>query len=310
MECIQKVLVQIAVGGWQTRYEIQKKTKISHGSVHNSTETLRDVMGAIVNRTIGVTRKKEPLQEWGLTEYGLCLAMDWRLSESIERKPERPADEKIFKMKIISDYKQIVTNWGGLLPLPLKKWGVLSEHIADNELIAALFASSKAITNQKKGSVSNIERSFAELFFMPLTEVFPEPLSFSLGNWIQAIQADLDLKDFVRKSLLRKKKLSQTTYKKEKEHQDKMLIAMSETDSGENSSPQLSSPNGHLSSHTIASRLFKINFLYHTVYFLKKRDGIIENTVRNNILQLLECDALSEKPYWLERFSLIAQYLV
>lgn len=110
-QSLQKVLLEIAKEGPETKYQVEKATKVNHASVHENVKKLLS-WGAVEGEEIGITRTGQPKISYKLTFWGFCLAI-------------RTAD--------IGDIDKIVKKWRHLEPLMLGKWEYFKEKIGVKE---------------------------------------------------------------------------------------------------------------------------------------------------------------------------------
>jgi hypothetical protein len=95
-----KVLIQIAKWGPQTKYVIEKRTKVNHASVHEAVEYFVEV-GDVKGEKVGVTRTGQ-----AKTEYSLDFPGIWEILKKIEAE----------------DYDEVFPSFGRFLPLLFGKW--------------------------------------------------------------------------------------------------------------------------------------------------------------------------------------------
>jgi hypothetical protein len=101
----------VAEEGPQTKYEVEKKTKVNHASVHEAVKHLLD-MGAFEGEKVGITRVGLSKVKYKLTFFGFCAA-------ALSPVPK--------------NYRKIAENWGHLEPLMLGKWNYFVQKVGKDE---------------------------------------------------------------------------------------------------------------------------------------------------------------------------------
>lgn len=112
----KKVLLQIAKEGPQTKYDVEKKTKVNHASIHEAVKHFLKA-GALEGKKVGVTRTGQAKIKYGLTLLGLCLTV-------------QTADSR--------DYDEVILKWKHFLPLVFGKWNHFKSAGLGEERIKAI----------------------------------------------------------------------------------------------------------------------------------------------------------------------------
>jgi len=110
-ESHKKVLLGIAKKGPQTKYKIEKETKVNHASTHEAVKNLLN-MGMLEGEEVGTTRVGLPKTEYKLTFFGFYMAL-------------KNADGE--------DYGQIIKKWRYLEPLLLGKWDYFVQKVGKEQ---------------------------------------------------------------------------------------------------------------------------------------------------------------------------------
>ena len=179
-ESLKKVLLQIAKEGPQTKYKIEKYTKVNHASIHEAVKNLVNA-GVLEGEQIGKTRIGLPKTQYRLTFYGLCIALS-------------VAEPK--------DYDKIIQKWKHLEPLLLGRWAYFKQKIGRKEAEDFIFQASSAV--KEYGSPEKAIECFTNTAMWRLIEWDPEQYKREgpkpgFEKWIEAFRADPQLKKLAEK---------------------------------------------------------------------------------------------------------------
>ncbi|MGQ9642194.1 MAG: hypothetical protein ACUVUF_08815 [Candidatus Bathycorpusculaceae bacterium] len=169
-ESLKKVLLQIANEGPQTKYRIEKYTKVNHASIHEAVKNLVNA-GVLEGEHIGTTRIGLPKTQYKLTFYGLCIALAVAKRE---------------------DYDKIIQKWKHLEPLLLGRWAHLKQKIGRKEAEDFIFHASSAV--KEYSSPEKAMEDFTNTAMWRIIELDPEGPQPSFEKWIEAFKADPQLK--------------------------------------------------------------------------------------------------------------------
>lgn len=148
----KKVLLQIAKEGPQTKYDVEKKTKVNHASIHEAVKYFIKV-GDVEGKKVGVTRTGQAKIRYELTFLGL-----WRIVEIADSK----------------DYDEVFPKLKRFLPLIFGKWSYFRSYGLSEELVKALNWLNKEIDYWGIGGIWPQNR---------LHEI-PEEIRFDVERWV------------------------------------------------------------------------------------------------------------------------------
>jgi len=288
----------IASVGPQTKYEIETGTEVNHASIHDAVEKFKR-MRVLMGEAIGLTRTGQQKIRYRLTLYGFCLA--------IEKLMMRNADRKVFG--------KIVEKGNCLEPLILGKWSYLSKYIPKHELDAALVSSAWSIaTGDAETLRGELKDFFAELFFTPLLDVWPQPLLFTVDDWTRAVQEDEELRGFITQKLMERKRSYASSLEQEIKHQEDVLRKMGMRACSKESRQRCETHPEQEEvriKRMVKRHFFKPTFLHLLATHLYETHGTkIKETLRAQLLSLIHIrmSGQFESVFWFRRYSLISDY--
>jgi predicted transcriptional regulator len=189
-ESYKKVLLQVAKEGPQTKYDIEKKTKVNHASVHEAIKYFVKV-GDVEGKKVGVTRTGQAKIIYELTFSGI-----WQIVKIIDPK----------------DYDEVFPKLKSFLPLIFGKWsyfrscGLLEELVkvlnwlskeVDYWFIGRLWAQNRREWIPEEARF-NVERWVMEQFGT-YAVMFQTPKSKIL--WLKAFRGDNELRQWAIKEI-------------------------------------------------------------------------------------------------------------
>jgi len=171
-ESQKKVLLQIAKKGPQTKYNVEKETKVNHASVH---EAVQHFLHARIfqGEKVGVARTGLPKTKYKLTFLGVCLAMI-------------VADSQ--------DYDNITMNWGFLFPQVLGKWKHFKSIGFGTEFLEAF---SWVLTWVFEWGYNREEWATERFWFF----VFYMTAGAKKAKWLRALRMDPELRQWAFEAL-------------------------------------------------------------------------------------------------------------
>ena len=148
----KKVLLQIAREGPQTKYDIEKKTKVNHASVHDAIKHFIKT-GVLEGEKVGITRTGQ-----AKTKYKITFAGIWPIIEVIESK----------------QYDEIFPKLKHFLPLLFGKWIYFRNHGLSEELVKALNWLNREVDYWR----------IDEIWTQNQLNLVPEELRFDFEGWV------------------------------------------------------------------------------------------------------------------------------
>jgi DNA-binding PadR family transcriptional regulator len=202
----RKILFNIALSGKpQTKYCIEKETKINHASVYEAVTTLEN-QGVIKSTETQSRNPKQTMREYCLTRYGAFLTI-----EQLHFWPFNPKDRnKIGK---------VAEKWNLLEPVIFGKWKYFEQELGTGVgiafLVFAAFTSDKCedLEDDRYNVISECFEQFGNMIDQYynakndpkemenyLKWAGPNPET-SLDNWVKTIRNDPDLNKYLMQYL-------------------------------------------------------------------------------------------------------------
>jgi len=200
----KKVLFYIALKGTpQTKYSIEKETKINHASVLEAVNEL-EKKGALKGEKIGQSRAGQDIKKFVLTRQGAFLAIKqfhfWPLHPK-----EKGNAESIGK---------VADSWQSLEPILFSKWRYFEKELGQGVGIAFLVLSAFYIDNDEnleedrdtviKECFESLENAINYYDYIKddqkmlddYTKNYGRNAEASLDAWVKVIRQDSDLKKY------------------------------------------------------------------------------------------------------------------
>jgi hypothetical protein len=176
LTCIAKL------GKPQTKYQIEKKTRINHASLHQAVEKLKEIK-AIIGKEIGKTRANQSKTAYALTFYGVSVVIMNSNSTS---------------------FPNIVQNWGFVEPILIEKWNYFEKEFgrefADTFLktmatVCVVFedwTDEPPVEEFRTASISYLFEKIKDSLDASQTTIDKN----KIGCFVQAIKKDKDLRKY------------------------------------------------------------------------------------------------------------------
>lgn len=159
-----KILKHLALQGPepkepQTKYQIQKNTKINHASVCEAVDTLLK-LGALEGERIGKTRTGQPMTKYSLTLSGVGLALS-------------RCDQKngLVDVRI---YPAVASKWSSEEPILLGKYHYLTTKLGEDVAKAILFSNAWHMAGESDWEIDDLRVHAIDEMFQRVRETIDQ----------------------------------------------------------------------------------------------------------------------------------------